>query len=187
MKSITRRKLTRITLPILLVLALLPGAGALAAKADTSGLIGIDAAVSAALEDAGAASEDVTFTKWELDFAGGAYEYEIEFIWDGTIYKYDIDGTTAAVNGFSKSLWAENKRFETAGLIGFKKAKEAALSHAGVDADQVRFEKLELDKDDGVMEYEIEFTTADGTEYEYEIHAYTGELLSYDMESPERR
>ena len=40
----------------------------------------------------------------------------------------------------------------------------------------------ELEKDDGRWEYQVEFCY--GTmEYEYEIDAYTGAILSRDMES----
>ncbi len=56
-----------------------------------------------------------------------------------------------------------------------------ALKHAGLTQDAVRFERTELDRDDGRWEYEIEFH-ADGWEYNYEIHAETGEIRSFDKE-----
>lgn len=65
------------------------------------------------------------------------------------------------------------------------KAKEIALAHAGVSAEDVIFAKVELDYDNGVREYEVEFY-AGNTEYDYEIHAESGKILSYDhdMETP---
>ena len=38
----------------------------------------------------------------------------------------------------------------------------------------------EFDVDDGIPEYEVEFFQ-DGWEYDYTIHADTGEVLSYDI------
>ena len=60
-------------------------------------------------------------------------------------------------------------------------AEDIALNNAGLSRDAVRFDRTELDKDDGRWEYEIEFY-ADGWEYSYDIHAETGKILSYDKE-----
>ena len=62
-------------------------------------------------------------------------------------------------------------------------AKEIALTHAGLTADQVTFIKSEIDTDDGRKQYEIEFVTKDHKEYDYEIDMYTGEILDYDYEA----
>ena len=65
--------------------------------------------------------------------------------------------------------------------IGANKAKEIALTHAGVSASKADFIKAKLDKDDGKRVYEVEFYQ--GTmEYEYTIDAYTGKILEWDME-----
>lgn len=68
------------------------------------------------------------------------------------------------------------------GRIGLDAAKRAALADAGVDGTQARFTKAELDDEDGVLVYELEFRT--GThEYEYEIHATTGEVYARSAEA----
>lgn len=56
-----------------------------------------------------------------------------------------------------------------------------ALSHAGFSSDQVTVTKAELDTDDGLAAYEIEFLCG-STEYEYEIDAYSGAILDWDAE-----
>ena len=60
-------------------------------------------------------------------------------------------------------------------------AEAIALEHAGFTAEQVRFRHTEYEIDDGIPEYEIEFTQ-DLWEYDYTIHAETGEILSYDRD-----
>lgn len=61
-------------------------------------------------------------------------------------------------------------------------AKSIALAHAGVTEDSAVFESIELDEENGVKVYELEFAV-DGTEYEYEINALTGQILKFKSES----
>ena len=64
-------------------------------------------------------------------------------------------------------------------VIGEEAAKQIALQHAGNG--QVSKMKVNLDRSDGKMIYEIEFNI--GTdEYEYEIDAYSGIILEYDLD-----
>ena len=60
--------------------------------------------------------------------------------------------------------------------IGEKKAKQAAISHAGVSAEKITEYEIELDFEHGVMVYEVEFK-CEGFEYDYEIDAVTGAVL----------
>lgn len=62
-----------------------------------------------------------------------------------------------------------------------EEAEAIALAHAGLTADQVRFDHTEYDGDDRYPEYEIEFY-CDGWEYQYEVHAETGEILQSEKE-----
>ena len=75
-----------------------------------------------------------------------------------------------------------------ADLITKEEAKEIALNHAGYNADEVKFTKAKLDRDDGRYEYEIEFRTDDYIEYEYSINAENGRILEFDREydAPDR-
>lgn len=70
--------------------------------------------------------------------------------------------------------------------ITLEEAKEAALGHAGVTADEVTFTKTKLDYDDGREEYDIEFVS-DDYEYEYEIDAASGAVLSHSKEARSRQ
>ncbi len=62
-------------------------------------------------------------------------------------------------------------------------AKNKALAHAGLKANQVTFVKSKLDWDDGRQVYDVEFYTSDYKEYDYEIDASTGEVVSCDFDA----
>ena len=76
---------------------------------------------------------------------------------------------------------AQNNIVNNTGNISLDKAKEIALSHAGLSADQVTFVKVNMDFDDGIQKYEIEFYY-NYREYSYEIDANTGNILSYEQD-----
>ena len=65
--------------------------------------------------------------------------------------------------------------------ISMDKAKSITLKDAGFRPSFVTFEKALLKKDDGKVMYEIEFFTST-YEYEYEVDAYTGAILSKDVD-----
>ena len=61
-------------------------------------------------------------------------------------------------------------------------AKRIALEHAGLTEADVDFVRVKLDIDDGRKEYEVEFYTKD-KEYDYEIDALSGKILSCDYDA----
>ena len=63
--------------------------------------------------------------------------------------------------------------------ISVEKAKQIALSHAGVSG--ASFTKVKLDTDDGVRVYEIEFKVGN-VEYDYDIDASSGAIISSSSE-----
>ena len=62
-----------------------------------------------------------------------------------------------------------------------EEAQAIALEHAGFTADQVRFLRTEPELRDRVPHYDVEFQEG-RWEYDYEIHAQTGEILSFDRD-----
>lgn len=74
-----------------------------------------------------------------------------------------------------------NVSSDTKRYISVDKAKTIALKQAGLTPTMVTFGKAVLKKDDGKIIYEIEFFTS-SHEYEYEIDAYSGAILSQDVD-----
>ena len=65
--------------------------------------------------------------------------------------------------------------------IGYAKAKSIALNHAGVSENEAYDMDIELDNEDGILVYEVEFKSG-GMEYSYEINAATGAILKHETE-----
>ena len=172
--------------------------------------IGIDAAKAVALEAAGVAEDDAVFSTAGLDKRNGMDYYAVDFTAGGQSYEYDIDAVTGVVIDSSSgggtaetpaagdddgtaSAPAAASPSPSAGqttggqaaatAVTEEQARETALSHAGLTADQVTFVRSELDRDDGRLMYDVEFYTSDYKEYDYEIDAATGEILSYDYDA----
>ena len=170
--------------------------------------IGIDAAKAVALESAGVAEDDAVFSTAGLDKRNGMDYYAVDFTAGGQSYEYDIDavtgvvidsssgggtaetpaagdddGTASAPAAASPSPSAGQTTGGQAAAVTEEQASETALSHAGLTADQVTFVRSELDRDDGRLMYDVEFYTSDYKEYDYEIDAATGEILSYDYDA----
>ena len=66
-------------------------------------------------------------------------------------------------------------------FIGEERAKQIALEKAGLSADAVVFERVELDFDDGVWKYEVEFRQG-REEYDFEIKADDGAIISWEKD-----
>jgi len=66
-------------------------------------------------------------------------------------------------------------------LISKEEAIDIALKDAGFSRDQVTGLRAEFDYDDGRPEYDVDFRQ-DRYEYDYEIHAESGKILSRDKD-----
>ena len=166
--------------------ALLIAALAVPAAAATTADIGVEKAKEAALSHAGVAESDTVFLIAEADYDDGRKEYEVEFYAGGTEYDYTIDAASGRVLKFDTELeWYsadDDAGYGWQNVIGKQKAQEIALADAGVAAGDALHLIVKPDWDDGVRIYEVEFCTA-SQEYDYEIHAETGDILSRDREA----
>ena len=174
------------TLTRTITAALLIAALAVPAAAATTADIGVEKAKEAALSHAGVAESDTVFLIAEADYDDGRKEYEVEFYAGGTEYDYTIDAASGRVLKFDTELeWYsadDDAGYGWQNVIGKQKAQEIALADAGVAAGDALHLIVKPDWDDGVRIYEVEFCTA-SQEYDYEIHAETGDILSRDREA----
>lgn len=69
----------------------------------------------------------------------------------------------------------------TEAKISRDEAKKIALNHANVKEVDIKNYHIDLDKDNGVLEYDIEFDH-NGTEYDYEIDANTGDIREHSTD-----
>lgn len=180
-------------------------------KQGGDGQVTLDAAKTAALTDAGLTAADVTYTKEALDYEDGMAVYEIEFYTSTHEYEYEIHAASGTVHSrcvepcvtgtehhgkhhredhrencsddYCSSYWCDYcHNGGIAGTdIGAEEAKNAALNHAGLSAEDVTFTKAELDWEDGAAVYEIEFISGI-TEYEYKVNASDGTILEYEID-----
>ena len=165
---------------------------------NTVGDIGIEKAKEIAMSHAGVSSGSVSFVKAKIDTEDGVKVYDIEFYSGNVEYDYEINAATGAIVSFDQDI--ENYEIPTqpaaptqaatqpqtaaptqaaSSGISVDKAKQIALSHAGVSG--ASFKKVKLDKDDGVRVYEIEFKVGN-VEYEYDIDASSGAIISSSSE-----
>lgn len=172
------------------------------APSASGSLVGEAAAQSAALTHAGVKESDTSYLSCHLEYDDGRVEcYEVEFQAGSTQYEYEIgpydgavwkaeretraavpaSGTTTGTSSGTSTGSTSGTTSGSSSLISAEAAKSAALAHAGVSASNVYEFKCELDRDDGVTLYEVEFKSG-GMEYEYEIDATTGAVLKAEQD-----
>ena len=66
-------------------------------------------------------------------------------------------------------------------ILAEDEAAAIAIEHAGLVKDQIDRLRVTYEIDDGIPEYEVEFFKG-ALEYDYTIHAETGEILSFEMD-----
>ena len=154
-----------------------------ASAAGSRNYIGAAQARNIALNHAGLTASDVTFFRTQLDYDDGRAEYEVEFWKDRTEYDYEIDAVTGAILSVDHDIEGYTpSAAQTSGDIGAEQAKSIALNHAGVSAGDAAFVYAQPDYEDGRRVYEVEFYVG-SREYDYEIDAATGDIVSYDYDA----
>ena len=149
-----------------------------------------DDAEAIALADAGVQPGAADRLTVKPDRDDGRTRYDVEFFADGYEFDYEIDGETGEIVSRDKEPDPRAARDTSAaaaptpdpnGDIGEDAAIAAALEHAGLTQDQAGRIQCERDRDDGRVEYEIDFRF-DGYEYEYTIDAASGAILDHERD-----
>lgn len=144
--------------------------------------IGMDKAKQIALNHAGLTASQATFFKTMLDWENGKQVYDIEFYSGNKEYDYEIDMATGTILSYDYDIEGYvNTPAQSTNDIGADKAKEIALNHAGVAASNAVFLNAKLDYDDGRRVYDVEFYSGN-KEYDYEIDAADGSIISFDYD-----
>lgn len=164
-------------------------------SASDKAYIGSDRAKKVAFERAGVSASKAANVSVELDYEDGVMVYQVEFKYGGYEYDCDVNATTGAVVKYEKEADDDSQKQtnqsdttstqsngSTSGGISKDKAKEIALSHAGVSASKISDYSIEVDTENGIKIYEIDFKSG-GYEYEYDINAATGSVMRCDKEA----
>ena len=84
--------------------------------------------------------------------------------------------------GFSRSVSPAPAAADGTGVsLTEEEAREIALEYLGLTEDQVSWFRADYEIDDRIAQYDIELHQGDW-EYELEIHAENGQILSFDKE-----
>lgn len=159
--------------------------------------ITMEQAQEIALKHAKLTSDQVSFIKTDTELENGIEVYNIEFSYENKEYDYKINSSNGEIIEYdsdiedyditqqqatkeNKSVTPNNQNSNNS-KITVEKAKEISLKHANLKDNQVVFDKTEMDYDNGVQIYDIEFHY-NNIEYNYEIDANTGNILSYSQD-----
>lgn len=171
--------------------------------------IGKDAALEAALQDAGVTEEEAARLKTSKDSDDGRTVYEIQFDANGTEYDYEIAAEDGTILNVDTESIASNTTAQNQDTQGNESAQatqngqqndtqnaqaqsaEADVAVSQEQAMQTALERvpgatesdirMELDNDDGQYKYEGDIIY-DQREYEFEIDANTGTVLEWSEE-----
>ena len=148
-------------------------------EVSTKAYIGAEKALEIALAHAGVQKGAVKDIEVELDFKRGIMVYEVEFKTGGMEYEHLINAITGEIIEDKQKLDDDgDDAIVPENAINAQKARSIAFEHAGVAAENVTDFEIDLDRKNGVTVYEVEFRAGD-TEYDYVIHAQTGEVVSF--------
>ncbi|MGC5816107.1 PepSY domain-containing protein [Clostridium perfringens] len=146
--------------------------------------ITVEQAKEIALKHANLSGNQVTFIKAGKEIDDGIEKYDMKFYFDNKEYDYDINANTGEIISYDYDIgnYNHNKQsINNQSKITIEQAKEIALKHANLSGNQVTFIKAGKEIDDGIEKYDIKFYF-DNKEYDYDINASTGEIVSFDYE-----
>lgn len=125
--------------------------------------------------------------EYNFQYDDGVLICEAEVSYKGIEYEFEVNAKTREV------LSVESDRYyhyednssgnsEENGLITKEQALKKVLDRAGLAEDDISRLNIELDHDDNVWKYEIEFISGK-YEYEAEVNADTGVITSYERDT----
>lgn len=159
-----------------------PSATPAAAAASSGAAITEAEAKQIALDHAGVSESETERMRVKLGRDDGVQEYEVNFYVGNREYDYDINAATGEIRSHDSEIDDDYvSSTEAAGAaISEDEARATVVARvSGASASDVR---LYLERDDGRLVYEGELIY-NGTEYEFQIDAATGDVLDWESES----
>lgn len=149
--------------------------------ADTEAEYSEEEALEIALKDAKLSENDIGQFRVELERDDGYLIYKVEFYVDNEEYDYELDALTGKILEVDYEIEDDFSGFGADGAeISEEEAVNTALDKVpGATEENVR---IKLERDDGYLIYEGEIRY-DGIEYEFEINAESGKIISWESES----
>ena len=191
----TELKGKKIRTPILalasVVIVVIAGASVYAVSegsGSSGGGISVDEAKRIALEKVAGASES-DIVKVVKDIDDGREEYDVEIVYDGFEYDIELSAEDGRLLDISKEkadaeepvvVETASPSSDNSSDTGLAKARKTALAQVP-GASELDIVKAHKDYDDGRQEYEVEIRY-NGYEYDYEIDAETGNIISSDVD-----
>ena len=147
--------------------------------------IGKDKALSIAAAAFGRdLADEIRYSEVDAELDESPAQYEVEITGQkGEEIEYKIDAYTGTILESKRETEEKTSAAQPtfSGDIGYAKAKSIALNHAGVSESKAYDMEIELDDEDGILVYEVEFKSG-GMEYSCEINAATGAILKHETE-----
>ena len=161
------------------------GAGQAAGSSSQSGTASAvteDEARKTALSDAGVTEEQITGIRVKKDHDDGRQVYDVEFYSDNKEYDYEIDASTGEILSSDFEIENDFNKDSASDLnLAVSREEASAAALAKVQGASEKDLRIKLDDDDGKMIYEGDIYY-NGTEYEFEIDAATGDFLEWSEE-----
>ena len=132
-------------------------------------------------------ADEIRYSEVDAELDESPAQYEVEITGQkGEEIEYKIDAYTGTILESKRETEEKASAAQPtfSGDIGHAKAKSIALNHAGVSESKAYDMEIELDEEDGMLVYEVEFKSG-GMEYSYEINAATGAIVKQEAE-PDR-
>ena len=132
-------------------------------------------------------ADEIRYSEVDAELDESPAQYEVEITGQkGEEIEYKIDAYTGTILESKRETEEKTSAVQptASGDIGYAKAKSIALNHAGVSESKAYDMEIELDEEDGMLVYEVEFKSG-GMEYSYEIDAATGAIVKQETE-PDR-
>ncbi len=143
-------------------------------------LISRDRAIELALEKAGISREEIYDLDAELDIEKGVKCWEIDFESDGREYEYEINAISGEVV-FEKPSKAVDSTSSAAAELSREEAVAIALADAGYARTDIRDLSVELEVEQGIKFYEVDFE-AGIYDFKYDIDAASGKIIEREKE-----